>query len=100
MIVCFHGHRITTLPQHALDQRGLFVVYWLSMLNYQPLQEAHQKRLVAIVAAKGGKSQAARLLGCSRLTIKAAMAGQPVHPYTAESLAKKIAERDAAGKSP
>lgn len=70
------------------------------MLNYQPLPEALQRRLAAIVVAKGGKSQAARLFDCSRMTIKAAIAGQPVHPWTADNVARKIAERDAAGKNP
>jgi hypothetical protein len=70
------------------------------MINYQPIPEAHQKRIAAVIAAKGGKSQAARLFDCNRLTIKSAAAGQPVHPWMAEHLAKKIAERDAAGKQP
>ena len=71
------------------------------MIDYQPLPEVLQKRVAAIVAnAKGGKSQAARILKCSRLTVKAAAAGLPVHPWMEERLTKLIAERDAAGKVP
>jgi hypothetical protein len=70
------------------------------MIIYQPLPESHQKRIAAVVAAKGGKSQAARIFECSRLTIKAVISGQPVHPWTAVKMAEKIAARDAAGKHP
>lgn len=70
------------------------------MLDYQPLPEAHQKRVQAIIVAKGGKSAAARLFGVTRQTIKAAANGLPVHPWTAENVAAKIAARDAAGKAP
>jgi hypothetical protein len=70
------------------------------MINYQPIPEAHQKRIAAIIAAKNGKSQAARIFGCSRQTIKAAAGGLPVHPWSAKELAEKIAARDAAGKNP
>jgi hypothetical protein len=73
------------------------------MISYQSLPVVLQKRVVALLAAnadKGGKSQVARILKCSRLTIKAAAAGLPVHPWTTDRLAKAFAERDAAGKSP
>ena len=70
------------------------------MIDYQPIPEEQQKRIVEIIQAKGGKSAAARIFCCARQTIKAAAAGQPVHPWIAQSLAGKIAERDAAGKVP
>ena len=71
------------------------------MIDHQPIPEAHQKRIVALIAAaKGGKSGAARLLKCDRQTVKAAAAGLPVHPYTAGRLAQAIAARDKEGKNP
>ena len=70
------------------------------MINYQSLPEVLQKRIAAVIAAKGGKSQAARIFECNRQTIKAAATGAPVHPWMAKHLAEKIAERDAAGKTP
>jgi len=70
------------------------------MINYQSLPGAHQARINAVIAAKGGKSQAARIFGCARQTLKNAAAGLPVHPWIVTSLAQKIAERDAAGKNP
>lgn len=75
-------------------------VNWLSMINYQPLSEDLQKRVASIIEAKGGKSQAARLLDVCRQTIKAAAKGLPVHPYVATKLAEKIAERDREGRRP
>lgn len=76
------------------------VVRWLLMIDCQPLSEEHRNRIAAVITAKGGKSQAARIFRCSRLTIKAAVAGQPVHPWTAKNFADVIAARDAAGKVP
>jgi hypothetical protein len=71
------------------------------MINYQPAPEAVLKRVQALIAAKpGGKSQVARILGCSRLTVKACAAGLPIHPFTAQRMAEVIAARDAAGKNP
>ena len=71
------------------------------MITYQPLPEVIQKRIVAVIAAaKGNKSHAARVFKCSRLTIKAAAAGLPVHPWMEERFTKMIAERDASGKQP
>ena len=69
------------------------------MINYMPLPESQQKRIAEVIHAKG-KSGAARIFKCCRQTIKAAAAGQPVHPWMAERLAKYIAERDAVGKTP
>ena len=69
------------------------------MIDYQPLPENHQKRIVAIIAVKN-KSGAARIFGCTRQSIKAAAGGLPVHPYLALRLVQKLAERDAAGKVP
>ena len=82
-----------------VDNHMPFVVNWLSMLTYQPLPEAHQRRLAAIVAAKN-KSGAARIFGCCRQTIKAAAGGLPVHPYFAYRVAEMIEKRDAEGKRP
>lgn len=71
------------------------------MISYQPLPEDLQKRIAALIEAKsGGKSQAARLLGVCRQTVKAAARGLPVHPYIAAKLAEKIAERDREGRRP
>lgn len=71
------------------------------MINYQPAPEEIQKRVNALISAKpGGKSQVARIFGCSRLTVKACAAGLPLHPYTVESIWKVILARDAAGKRP
>ena len=71
------------------------------MITYAPLPEVLRKRIVAVIAAaKGNKSHAARVFGCSRLTIKAAVAGLPVHPWMADRVTKMIAERDEAGKQP
>jgi hypothetical protein len=70
------------------------------MINYQPLPENHRNRILAVIAAKGGKSQAARIFKRARQTIKAASAGLPVHPYVAEQIAAVIAARDAEGKNP
>jgi hypothetical protein len=72
------------------------------MIDYQPLPEAHQKRIAAVIADKkpGGVSHASRIFKCARQTIKAAAAGQPVHPYIAGKLAEAIAARDKDGKVP
>ena len=69
------------------------------MIDYQPIPEAHQRRIAAIIAVKN-KSGTARIFKCARQSIKAAAAGLPVHPYLAIRLAQTIAERDIAGKSP
>ena len=69
------------------------------MIDHQPIPEAHQKRLKALMAVKK-ISGAARLLGRDRQTIKSAAAGIPVHPFIAGELAKAIAERDKEGKNP
>jgi hypothetical protein len=75
------------------------------MIDYQPLPEAQQKRIAAVIADKkrgtsGGVSHASRIFKCARQTIKAAAAGQPVHPYIAGKLAEAIAARDKEGKVP
>lgn len=70
------------------------------MITYQAIPVVHQNRIKDIIKAKKGKSAAARIFECARQSITRAAEGLPVHPYLALRLAKTIAERDAAGKSP
>jgi hypothetical protein len=70
------------------------------MVNHQPLPETHRNRIAAVIRAKGGKSQAARIFECSRSSIKTAVEGGNIHPWLADRIAKAIAKRDAEGKQP
>jgi hypothetical protein len=63
------------------------------------LSDDHQKRLKALIAAKG-TCLAAELLGLSRPALERAAGGLPIHRGTRALLDQQIASRDSAGKTP